>query len=105
MRKRTLSLSATRGPRAALLALIVLGTIGAAGAQDFPVRPVRMVIPIGPGSSMDITGRVVAQRLNEAWGQPVVTENRPGAGGDGGSVWAPACAGRRSWSGPAPARG
>jgi tripartite-type tricarboxylate transporter receptor subunit TctC len=44
-----------------------------------------MVIPIGPGSSMDITGRVVAQRLNETWGQPVVTENRPGAGGNIGA--------------------
>jgi tripartite-type tricarboxylate transporter receptor subunit TctC len=56
-----------------------------AQAQPFPAKPVRMVIPIGPGSSMDITGRVVAQRLNEAWGQPVVTENRPGAGGNIGA--------------------
>ena len=54
-------------------------------SQEFPAKPVRMVIPIGPGSSMDITGRVVAQRLNETWGQPVVTENRPGAGGNIGA--------------------
>jgi len=54
-------------------------------AQNYPVRPVRMVIPIGPGSSMDITGRVVAQRMNETWQQPVVADNRPGAGGNIGA--------------------
>ena len=56
-----------------------------AGAQSFPVKPVRMVIPIGPGSSMDITGRVLAQRMNEAWNQPVVADNRAGAGGNIGA--------------------
>jgi tripartite-type tricarboxylate transporter receptor subunit TctC len=54
-------------------------------AQSFPAKPVRMVIPIGPGSSMDITGRVVAQRLSEAWGQTVIADNRPGAGGNIGA--------------------
>jgi len=56
-----------------------------AGAQSFPVKPVRMVIPIGPGSSMDITGRVLAQRMNESWSQPVIADNRPGAGGNIGA--------------------
>jgi tripartite-type tricarboxylate transporter receptor subunit TctC len=50
-------------------------------AQDFPTKPVRMVIHIGPGSSMDIVGRVLAQKLNEKWGQPVIVDNRAGAGG------------------------
>lgn len=74
-----------RDPRSTLLALILLGTISAAAAQEFPSRPVRMVIPIGPGSSMDITGRVVAQKMNESWGQPVIADNRPGAGGNIGA--------------------
>ena len=39
-------------------------------AQQYPLKPVRMVIHIGPGSSMDIVGRVLAQKMNEAWGQP-----------------------------------
>ena len=50
-------------------------------ALDFPTKPVRMVIHIGPGSSMDIVGRVLAQKLNEKWGQPVIVDNRAGAGG------------------------
>ena len=50
-------------------------------AQNYPSRPVRMVIHIGPGSSMDIVGRVLAQKLNETWGQPVIVDNRAGAGG------------------------
>jgi tripartite-type tricarboxylate transporter receptor subunit TctC len=52
-------------------------------AQDaaYPTRPLRMVIHIGPGSSMDIIGRVLGQRLNELWGQPLVVDNRAGAGG------------------------
>jgi tripartite-type tricarboxylate transporter receptor subunit TctC len=50
-------------------------------AQAYPTKPVRMVIHIGPGSSMDIVGRVLAQKLNEKWGQPVIVDNRAGAGG------------------------
>ena len=71
--------------RLTLFALMALGTISVAVAQEFPSRPVRMVIPIGPGSSMDITGRVVAQKMNESWNQPVVVDNRPGAGGNIGA--------------------
>ncbi len=54
-------------------------------AQQYPAKPVRMVIPIGPGSSMDITGRVLGQRMNENWHQPVIVDNRPGAGGNIGA--------------------
>src|SRR5688572_398121 len=66
----------------AVLLLFLASTVH---AQQFPAKPVRMVIPIGPGSSMDITGRVVAQRLGEAWSQTVIADNRPGAGANIGA--------------------
>jgi tripartite-type tricarboxylate transporter receptor subunit TctC len=50
-------------------------------ADSWPQRPVRMIVPIVPGSSPDVTARVFAERLKALWGQPVVVENRPGADG------------------------
>jgi len=52
-----------------------------AQGQAWPNRPVRMIIPAAPGSGMDIVGRTVSRLLQEAWGVPVVVENRVGAGG------------------------
>ena len=65
----------------------VLGAVFAmtVHAQTFPTKPVRLVISFTPGSSTDIIGRAVAAKLQEMWGQPVVAENRPGAGGTVGS--------------------
>jgi len=54
-------------------------------AQGFPGKPVRLVIAFTPGSSTDIIGRLVAAKLQEMWGQPVIAENRAGAGGSIGS--------------------
>ena len=68
-----------------LSAFFLLAACGAAWCADYPMKPVRMVIPIGPGSSMDITGRVLAQKMNESWNQPVIVDNRPGAGGNIGA--------------------
>jgi len=65
----------------ALAGVAALAFTGAAAAQEYPTKPVRMVIHIGPGSSMDIVGRLLAQKLNEAWNQAVIVDNRGGAGG------------------------
>jgi tripartite-type tricarboxylate transporter receptor subunit TctC len=53
----------------------------AASAQSFPVKPIRMVIPATPGGGSELMARLVGQKFTEAWGQPVVVEPRPGAGG------------------------
>ena len=53
----------------------------AAGAQNFPSKPIRLIIPFGPGGTNDILGRLVALRLGEALGQQVIADNRGGAGG------------------------
>jgi tripartite-type tricarboxylate transporter receptor subunit TctC len=55
-------------------------------AQSFPNKPVHAIISFTPGSSTDIVGRVVMQKVSEYWGQPVVAENRAGAGGSIGSA-------------------
>src|SRR5436853_7914679 len=68
---------------AALVGLVALP--GAAAAQDYPTRPVTMVIPFAAGGPQDTIGRVVAQRMSEILGQQVVVENVGGAGGMTGS--------------------
>jgi tripartite-type tricarboxylate transporter receptor subunit TctC len=52
-----------------------------AQAASYPSKPIRMIVPFTPGSATDVMGRIVAERLNAAWGQPVIVENKPGAGG------------------------
>ncbi len=54
-------------------------------AQDYPARPIRLIVPLTAGSGADIAGRIVARHLSEAWKQPVIVENRPGAGGQIGT--------------------
>jgi tripartite-type tricarboxylate transporter receptor subunit TctC len=70
--------------KAALIVLLSTLAFQAFG-QAYPTRPVRLIISFTPGSSIDIVGRAVAAKLQEMWGQPVVAENRPGAGGTVGS--------------------
>jgi tripartite-type tricarboxylate transporter receptor subunit TctC len=50
-------------------------------AQTYPNRPVKLIVPLTPGSGVDIVARILAKNLSETWKQPVVVENRPGAGG------------------------
>jgi tripartite-type tricarboxylate transporter receptor subunit TctC len=66
---------------AALLASAALLSSFAAQAQDYPTKPIRIIVPFTPGSATDIMGRIVGERLNAAWGQPVIVDNKPGAGG------------------------
>ncbi|MBN9369896.1 MULTISPECIES: tripartite tricarboxylate transporter substrate binding protein [unclassified Hydrogenophaga] len=67
--------------RRLLAAACLLSTLGSAAAQDWPSRPVRMIVPVGAGSAPDVIARIVGERLANAWGQGVVVDNRPGAGG------------------------
>ena len=54
-------------------------------AQEFPTKPIRIVVPYAAGGGTDLVARMVAQKLNEKWGQPVIVENRAGAGGNLGA--------------------
>ena len=69
-----------RATRIALAALAV-ALAAPAAAQPYPSKPLRMVIHFPPGGPTDFVGRAVAQKLTEAWGQQVVVDNRPSAGG------------------------
>ena len=55
--------------------------IGTAVAQTYPSKAVKIIVPFTPGSATDVMARIVGERLSNAWGQPVVVENKPGAGG------------------------
>ena len=75
-------MNAIRGSACLLAAFFICG---ACLAQDYPGKPVRIVVPFAPGGSTDVLARIVGQKLGERWGQPVLVENRAGAGGNIGA--------------------
>src|SRR6267378_1069522 len=70
-----------------IAAMALAAAASQASAQGYPSKPVHLIISFSPGSSTDIVGRVVAQKLAEMWGQPVLAENRAGAGGSIGTAF------------------
>ena len=65
--------------------LLIAGN-GTASAQDYPTRPVRVVIAFSPAGAIDILGRLIADKLSALWGQQVIVENRPGGSGNIGAA-------------------
>ena len=67
--------------RGGVVAIALALAFGEANAQAYPVKPIRMITPYAPGGGSDTLARILGQKLLEAWGQPVVVDNRPGGGG------------------------
>jgi len=76
----------TRFMQGSLLVLAVLAAGTAAQAQNYPTRPITAIIPFAGGSASDVVSRILFDRMSRAMGQPIVVENRPGAGGNSGSA-------------------
>jgi tripartite-type tricarboxylate transporter receptor subunit TctC len=67
------------------IALGFLAGLPAAHAQQYPTKPIRIVVPFPAGGFSDVFSRIIGTRMNESWGQQVIVDNRPGAGGNIGS--------------------
>ena len=74
-----------RVPTNTIAAMLIAAASNTAIAEDYPSHPIRMIVPLTAGSGADIAGRIIGKYLSEAWHQPVVVENRPGAGGQIGT--------------------
>jgi tripartite-type tricarboxylate transporter receptor subunit TctC len=61
--------------------LLLVVFLNSVWAQDYPSKPIRFIVPLTPGSGADIAGRILAKHLSDAFKQPILVENRPGAGG------------------------
>jgi tripartite-type tricarboxylate transporter receptor subunit TctC len=66
--------------------VLLMACAGVAGAQAWPTRAVRLIVPFPVGSTPDIVARTLGSKLSEAWGQPVIIDNKPGAGGNIGTA-------------------
>ena len=69
------------GIYARVLLALIAASAATVTAQDYPQRPIRMIVPFGAGGVSDAAARIIGQKLTDRWGQQVVVENRPGAGG------------------------
>jgi tripartite-type tricarboxylate transporter receptor subunit TctC len=69
----------------ALLTALMAGGMTAAAAQQYPVKPIRIVAPFGPGGLVDVLARALGEKLRASLGQPVIVDNRPGSGGNIGA--------------------
>ncbi len=78
---------------AIILGLLLISLGHAVVAQTYPSRPIRIIVPFAPGAATDIIARLLGQKMTEAWGQPVVVDNRGGAGGNLGMGLAAQAAG------------
>jgi tripartite-type tricarboxylate transporter receptor subunit TctC len=74
-------------PYALVAGLVLAAFAGLLHAQPWPAKPIKYVVPFAPGGSTDILGRVMAEKLTPVLGQPVVVENKPGAGGGVGAEY------------------
>jgi tripartite-type tricarboxylate transporter receptor subunit TctC len=73
---------------ALLAALLICGLVPATYAQTFPDRVIKLVVPFPPGGATDVLGRLLAKKMSEILGQPIVVENHGGAGGTIGTDFA-----------------
>jgi tripartite-type tricarboxylate transporter receptor subunit TctC len=71
--------------RAILVGAAVAVCAAGVHAQEYPAKTIRLIVPLSAGAGADIAGRIIAQRMSEHWKQPVIVENRPGAGGQIGT--------------------
>jgi len=74
--------SMVRGLVAICTTLVALLIASASAADEYPSRPLRLIVPFPPGGPRDTLGRIVAEKLSISFGQPVVVDNRAGAGGN-----------------------
>ncbi|MBI4190506.1 MAG: tripartite tricarboxylate transporter substrate binding protein [Betaproteobacteria bacterium] len=84
------AIPARRNLRAGVIAFLALSSclsVGSTWGQNYPTASMRFVVPFAPGGGTDILGRVIAQKLNERFGQPVVVDNRTGANGSIGTAF------------------
>src|ERR1051326_7002701 len=70
----------------AAVAVMLIGGAAGAVAQNYPTRPITAIVPFAGGSASDVVSRILFERMSKSLGQPIVVENRPGAGGNSGTA-------------------